>query len=472
MSVKIATQMIAYKRKSSGGLVGSLYRKAGKNQIKFIDDIRIPVFGHSEKVIHKTLQDLPAGAYFVQVSLPDGQKITRSFDVDDKENTEVLIDLPHKSPHEWSSLQALSGEFQRESLTAEKPKGRLSRVLNQSLWTEPTRYSALQKNPEEGYSLELLRPGESPADEFFKDGQALHRLSTLISQNINIQSASKALGSSQPIAHPSLDDDNIALFRFGHSGLLQGEDNPESFYVGEGSDLNRLYLIQKSRHGAQLICLPTPWMTPTGQASVELLVKTNSVRKQLDYSMTVGDPMINTALGYINSGAVHLAHKLIDANLAEEMLYQKVSYPFPATIGGYILVLGRNIKQYRSESNNWKSWVSNLDNWFDWLPDGAILHATMCLMDRNPDLDLARDALQRSMQRGLPIFTFGLKYLMDGLRYFVGHNEDWAQQCLQTLQPIAMRTDPGIPFLSVTYSRLWNHKKEPALAGGHHARHA
>jgi hypothetical protein len=151
------------------------------------------------------------------------------------------------------------------------------------------------------------------------------------------------------------------------------------------------------------------------------------------------------------------------------MLFHKVSYPLAATIGGYILVLGRNANRYRAESDTWKNWVGNLDNWFDWLPDGAILNATMQLMDTKPNYVAAYEALLRAYARGLPYFTFGLKHLMDGLRIFASKGDAGARQRLETLEPIALRTDPGIPFLSVTVSNTWKQKEEPATMQVTHA---
>jgi len=196
-------------------------------------------------------------------------------------------------------------------------------------------------------------------------------------------------------------------------------------------------------------------MTPDGQAEVELLVKMHNLDEALDYSITIAEPMINTALGYINNGAIHLAQRLIDYKLARRMLAGKVSYPFSATVGGYILVLGRNAQGYRDQSDNWKSWVKNLDNWFEWLPDGAILHGAMQLMDKGGDEEVARDAFMRAFSRGLPFFTFGLKHLIDGMRYFARDGDSAAADRLATLQTIASRADPGVPFLSVQFSNQW-----------------
>lgn len=457
--------MIAYNRRSRNGLIGSIYSRDINSKNAYIGDYRIPIFDQVKDGSPRKISGMSAGEYLVQLSMPDGRVIRQNFEVIEGEDADVNIQIPHESPHEWSGLQSMSGEFSRERS--------VSRRFTKSFSVKPSGYSELSNEPERGYSLSLLTPGETPGGSVFEAGETLDRLSLLITKNMDVRRASDLLGQTHPIKKPSLDDKNFALFRFGHSGLLEGEkEDSGNFHLGPGSALNRHFLIQRSKFGAQIISLPTPWMTPEGQASVELLLKTHNMDGYLDYSMTIGDPMVNSALGYINIGALQKAKKLIDGEHAKRMLFQKISYPLAATIGGYILVLGRNTSGYRADSDQWKNWVNNLDHWFEWLPDGAILNATMCLMDKHPDLDSAREVLQRAFSRGLPVFTFGLKYLMDGLRYFVSLDEPWAKEQLKTLQPIAMRADPGIPFLSVSYAQQWEQKKEPMLDGVTHAGHA
>ncbi|WP_419617585.1 hypothetical protein, partial [Thiolapillus sp.] len=277
----------------------------------------------------------------------------------------------------------------------------------------------------------------------------------------DVRSATAKLGTAIPVEEPSLEDGDFALFRFKHGGLQAGEStDDEDFFLGPGSNMDRRFLLQQSAFGAQLISLPTPWTTPQGQEVVELLIKKHSIFEELDYAMTIGDPMINTLLGYINMGAVHLAQRLLDVEQAQQMLYEKISYPLAATIGGYVLVLGRNTGEYRSQADVWKSWVENLDHWFEWLPDGAILNASMQLMEKQPDLEKARDALMRAFSRGLPYFTFGLKQLLDGMRFFAGKGDAEAQGCLDVLKVIAAGVDSGSPFLTVTVASSWEEKKK------------
>ena len=235
--------------------------------------------------------------------------------------------------------------------------------------------------------------------------------------------------------------------------LREDEQNLEPFEFGPGTGLSRHYLIQESVSGGALICLPTPWTSHNGQEPVELLVNKNAPGEATAISMTIGDPMINTVLGYINMGAIHEAAKLFDFKKAKEMLFEKIAYPLAATVGGYLLVFGMNLEAYKTLSNEWKYWIENLDHWFEWLPDGSVLHAALHFMLGGSDHDTAYDALKRAYTRGLPFFTFGLKLMLDGFRYFAREGMEQANECLDVLKIIARYTDPSQPFLTVQFSR-------------------
>ncbi len=447
MSIHVAARAILYQRKARKGLIGSVFSREDKQQNRFIADIRVPLVDHVNPYTEEKLPDIAPGDYLMQLSLPDGQMITQNFSVPEGKDAEVIVTIPRAGPHEWSTLHAMTGKFAEEEQATDRylrPMG----ARRQS-------YAELRTDPEFGYSLSWLSPQETGGGEVFSSTFVLEALSELIGKQLDVPRARDKLGTGQAIDMPSLEDDDYALFRFGHSGIQVGEGTAEDFFLGPGSQVERRYLLQQSAFGAQLICLPTPWTTPQGQEIVEFLIKKHSVFEALDYAVTISDPMINTVLGYINMGAIHLAQRLIDVEQAQRMLFEKISFPLAATTGGYILVLGRNTAAYRPQSDKWKHWVENLDHWFDWLPDGAILNASLYLMDQEPDLDAAYEALMRAFSRGLPYFSFGLKQLLDGMRFFASRGDAKAQERLRILETIASRTDPELPFLAITVSDTW-----------------
>ena len=296
----------------------------------------------------------------------------------------------------------------------------------------------------------------SATGSIIKGSETIPNLSQLINKRLDVKSVLDEFGSSSDVTHPTYENDDFAMFKIAYSGVLAvGEQDSKGYVFGPGSELDRHYLLQKSVLGGTLICLPTPWTTPHGQAEVELLIKKNSIAGSLDVAMTISDPMVNTVLGYINAGAIHEAAELVDFGQSKRMLLDKVSYPLTAAVGGYLLVFGMDRKGYRSASDDWMNWVKNLDFWFNWLPDGAILHAALYFMLGGSDRDGAYQALMRAYDRGLPFFTFGLKLMIDGLRFFAREGDEHALERLTILETIANQTDPSQAFLSVSFSQRW-----------------
>lgn len=449
MSIKVSAQALLYNQpRATNGISASIHRQGKDGRSRFVRDIVVPLVDYGSNFAIQELEDLKPDKYVIQAELPNGRVYTQGFDIEEGKETEIKLHIPHEGPHEWSSLHAITGQFQREYEETEQ--------YSKSLAGASMDYKDSKASPEHGYSLAWIDPKQDSPNSTSASAEIPDRLCDVIRERMDVVTATAMIGELNEVETPSLWDDDFAIFRFEHDGLLPGQERSSTGHsMLRHEPLARKYLVQRSAGGAQLICLPTPWMTPDGQAEVELLVKMHTLSNNLEYSITIGEPMINSALGYINNGAIHLAQRLIDFGLARRMLGEKMSYPFSATIGGYILVLGRNARSYREQSDNWKSWVRNLDNWFEWLPDGAILHGALQLMDEGGDEEVARDAFMRAYSRGLPFFTFGLKQLMDGMRYFAREGNPDAIERLAVLETIASCADPGVPFLSVKYSNSW-----------------
>jgi len=453
MNVQVAAKALLYGKAAEKGLTGDVFCMTGEKGAVFVSRITVPIVDYSSNYtrgVHQ-LANAGPGNYFLQLFLPSGRVITTDFEIISDKPTQVIIELPHEGPHEWTTLHALTGQFKQDVFQTKK--------LAASRPMTTASYAELTVNPFKGYSLGLLKPGKSSGGDVFDDLLTLPNLARLIQENTDLETAMHHIGTPSDIVQPSFEDNHFAVFRIAHEGLLDhGNKAPDVSGFGWDSDLHRQYLVQKSSSGGTLTCLPTPWTTPSGQAEVELLFKKSSLADMPDVTMTIGDPMINSVLGYINTGAIQKAAELVDFNNARDMLFDKVSYPFTATVGGYLLVFGINRNTYLSQSDNWKAWVKNLDKWFKWLPDGALLHAALYFILKGVDREEAYDALMRACDRGLPFFTFGLKLLVDALRFFARDGDDQARDRLPLIEAIANQTDPSQPFLTVRFSNHWKTK--------------
>lgn len=140
--------------------------------------------------------------------------------------------------------------------------------------------------------------------------------------------------------------------------------------------------------------------------------------------LTSREPAADAVLNYLQKGDLYSAESMTEwIDEAEGMLFHKVDDPYTAAIASYLLLrLGRYDRMH--------DWPRNLADWFDFLPDGCVIWARQ-LMHRVPDKqNEIRDYLFKAVERGLPVYTEGLRILMDGLR-LLGPK---GQGTLQTVQ--------------------------------------
>ena len=124
-------------------------------------------------------------------------------------------------------------------------------------------------------------------------------------------------------------------------------------------------------------------------------------------------------LRYLHAGDLaSLAGFENTAELAEDMLEQKVSNLFGSLIGGYVLLaLGAFDRMH--------SWTANLANWFPDTSDGAIVHGSRLLRESaDVPWDEARSWLLEAAERPSPILTHGVNLLHRGLRLLLKRNPD------------------------------------------------
>jgi len=465
MSVSMAARALLYHKRADAGLVGSVYREDADKGVVFVDRVTVPMVDWgSERADHiRALDGAASGRYLLQLALPDGRIVTENFEIVADKNTEVVVRVPHEGPAEWTSLHAMTGEI-TAAVPMPSPAPTPAKGARRRGAGGPARefaasavpdYAHLRADPEHGFEMRFLAPHADTLGASPLAPGALPMLAALIRADLPVDEAEEALGGGIEIATPVQEEADYALFELVHAGSLGDGAARGRFNFGPGSDLARVYLLAKSAHGASLVCLPAPWTREGEEIEIELLLDKSVRDGPPGYALTIGDPMINTALGYINNGALHEAARLIGFETARDLLFHKISSPLAAAIGGYLLVLGLDRSAYRARSADWKNWVDNLAHWFEWLPDGAILRASLYFVLGDKDRDGAYDALMKACNRGLPFFTFGLRLMLEGLRRFANEGDAEAAQRLAMLEPIAQACDPSRNFLCVDIARRW-----------------
>lgn len=122
-----------------------------------------------------------------------------------------------------------------------------------------------------------------------------------------------------------------------------------------------------------------------------------------------------TILSLINQGFIKEAESLLSAEQAEGLLYDKVLDTSAAAIGGYYLLKIRDFERMHD-------WAYNLATRFPWLPDGSIIFAWQLLKEQRLNIEIdpsnintIRQYLLEAFDRGLPMYTEGMRLLYEGL---------------------------------------------------------
>jgi V8-like Glu-specific endopeptidase len=118
----------------------------------------------------------------------------------------------------------------------------------------------------------------------------------------------------------------------------------------------------------------------------------------------------DTLLRYLSRGDIAGAEATTELVLAEELVESRDATA--ATAAGYFLLSTRNLDRLQ------QVWISSLADKATWLPDTSIIDAWASLRQPTPDLTRARRRLLEAAARGLPVYTPGLRLLLDGLAMF------------------------------------------------------
>ena len=124
-------------------------------------------------------------------------------------------------------------------------------------------------------------------------------------------------------------------------------------------------------------------------------------------------PQTESILGFLTSGDFEAARRVGENwfDEAEQMLRDKVDDPIAAIVAGYFLLRAGSFDRLHD-------WTSNLANWFPSFSDGAVICGWhMALSNR---WELAEHWFTEAVQRGIPLYTQGLRLLHDGLRLLAG----------------------------------------------------
>jgi hypothetical protein len=401
---------------------------------------------------------LPAGHYFVEAILPSEEVVGEEVLVRDTPEPEELRLQSVGSPHEWLSWQRLGGNVpaieeyfkQIDDLSG----GMIPAIEVHVLRTispppdEPLLF-------EEQASTSLLSQGY-----FFSNNELIE---TIQSSQINyfpgwleLEPPARVAQLDQPYASDPgtevhmLDRSTIrAAFGEDESSIGYRQDRFERYYLfTSGQDFPDQYSV-----------LPIPWDMegPGGEKTIQAMVQKipksglNGLDQGFRISTVVQDQDFGSMVSYLGAGRLPAAGTVF--RQARDLLFRKYENTLAAAAGAYVL-LGNPISE---ERDYWHGWIRNLMSSFPWLPDGAILHGRLLLgQSREADqLAEARANFLEGVRRGLPYFSKGVVYLLEGLTRFKndaqrkGQPDQEVETAYKLIQELALRTNMRQPFTTV-----------------------
>jgi hypothetical protein len=132
----------------------------------------------------------------------------------------------------------------------------------------------------------------------------------------------------------------------------------------------------------------------------------NPTKSNVDVSVIVGSVEAQALTAYLAHGDVERAR--IVGSLVDRLAEPELD-PATAVLGGYFLLANHELKRLGD------LFARSLWKWQGWLTDITIIDAWRALRTSPPDVEQARIRFLAAADRGAPLFSRGLRLLLDGL---------------------------------------------------------
>jgi hypothetical protein len=150
-----------------------------------------------------------------------------------------------------------------------------------------------------------------------------------------------------------------------------------------------------------------------GNAS-RIWARADALREQSAVSFSVRiatiAPSADTIASYLQRGDLYSAEAMAQwIGEAAGLLFGKMEDPYAAAVGAYLLL---RLKKF----DEMHDWARNLASRFNFLPDGCVIWAWQLIHQQSSNASEIRKYLLMAVDRGLPVYSEGLRLLTDGLR--------------------------------------------------------
>lgn len=376
--------------------------------------------------------DVDAGHWWIEATLPSGEVITDEVVVrDGDEPVRVALQPVEDSPHEWLGWQHLIGNIEGQKTFAD-----IAERARHETAPDPV-----------GDMLESARGKSRPrgtaarVDIGKPDVRLCDRLGP---QGLR--------GREAWIGVLEADGDDLQRCEPSHSSPEEGLYLYRVRSAGRPSRHNFARIIWGDESYAASLPLPWPNLGGRGgEAEIEVMARMRADESGLSVGVAVVDPGFGPLAGLMTASTLPKARIFVEQ--AQDMLFGKTENPLAASAGGYVLIATAGAE----DKPRWYNWIENLAGMFPDLPDGAVLKATQRLRFPNDGncYEIARTSLFEAFERGIPFYSTGVAWLLDGLTLFADDDPE-ARERMKLVHKVAQRTDTSQAF---TVIRLGNRKK-------------
>jgi hypothetical protein len=348
------------------------------------------------------------GRWLVEATLPSGEVITEEVAVGSGEDLPVTLHSAEHSSHEWLRLQYLVGNVEGAD------------TLRRTLSTRDA----------------TLPPGMDSADRRTR--------ATIEPPNVQTwqkQGALRGIEAWTNILSPDT-----------------GAFNSHAPIEEDSSEATWLYLITDAAQQREFgyvdwlgerfaVSLPLPWRGVSNHQPVPVQVMVHLEPRQADIRIGVimEDPDFAAMAGLMTASTLPKA--VVAVKQARDLLFGKMEHPLGAAAGGYVLLAAGD-----REDASWHGWIDNLANFFPDIPDGAILKASLRLRfpKSESSVEEARASLLDAFDRGIPYYSAGVSWLLDGMTQFA--DDPAVADKMKLVHRVALRLDVTQAFTVVRIS--------------------
>jgi hypothetical protein len=136
----------------------------------------------------------------------------------------------------------------------------------------------------------------------------------------------------------------------------------------------------------------------------------NQSNMSFSVRLSTAEPAADAILGYLQRGDLRSAEVMTEwVSEARVMLRERMDDPYAACAAAYQLLRLRAFREMQD-------WARNLAERFPSIPDGSVIWATQLQHETPNDVSGIRKYLLQAAESGLPIYSEGLRLLVDGLR--------------------------------------------------------